>query len=138
MIYLLLESIDVYRYIGQKKRASRLRARLTDAADRDDRLRIIRRKRLDQHPAAYGKLLLIQRVEALPPLLPYLDQTRSRQYPEVMTDCRLVHVHRIYDVVDAQPHAAQALHDLLPRIVGKSLGKCYGISAHRSYCIEDC
>ena len=62
----------------------------------------IRREPADQGAAAHGQLLLIQRVEALPSLLPYMHQAGFFQAFQVMADRRLFylavkHMHQVID-----------------------------------------
>ena len=100
---------------------------------------IIRGESVDQRAAAHGQLLLIKRVEALPPLLSYVHQPYVFQALEMMAHCGLLYfaAKQVHQIIDTEPYAAQLQAYFLARVVAQRLGKVNEINAHALTMIDD-
>ena len=132
-----INNIDERRYISAKK-LGRLLIRHRDVIRHDDVPSMIGRETIHQNDAACVHTILIERVKSLPPLLPGIYQIGLLQQFEVMADCRLFNLAAkpVYDIVDAQPFAAQMAHDFLPGVVGDGFGKKNQFLSHTPYYID--
>src|SRR5260221_14334225 len=111
-----------------------------DCRDRNDieLILIVRGIGSNQISAAHCQLLLVQRIETLPPFLTHRNQICLLQLLEMEANRRLVYlaVEFIDNIIDAQPHAAQVRHDLLSCLVSQGFGKSHRINVHVYHCID--
>jgi hypothetical protein len=101
-------------------------------------IRIFRREDTHQRAAADCEPGLVQRIKPLAAILPDADQSGLFQFFQMVADRRLVDfaAELIHDVIDAQPAAAQVLHDLLARVISQHFGEKNRIDAHVFHYID--
>jgi hypothetical protein len=95
-------------------------------------INMVRGKCAHQLPTANGKLLLVEGIEALPPLLPHQHEIRFFELFQVVADGWLVYfaAKLIHDLVHTEPDATKVRHDLLTGLVGKRFSEGDWISIH--------
>jgi hypothetical protein len=95
---------------------------------------------VEQLAAASREVVLVERIEVLATLLPYQNQVRCLQFLQMVANGRLVDftVQHIHEFRDAEPCAAQVLHDRLAYIVGDGIRKEDRVGVHTSDYIDIC